>query len=747
MAKDLNVSLGLLTQEFKRGLKSASRDLRRFASQTQSIGTKLTTGLSVPLGGLGLAAIKAAADFEKLESILKATTDDASTIQDQLQSLRKISEAPGLGFEQAVKGSARLQALGYEATQAEKIISEFGNAVARSGGGAAEFDGVSLALGQIISKGKITAEEINQLNERIFEIRPALIDAFGTADTEALQKLGISSEEFVEKITEQFAKLDRVGPTLLNSFENAGIAIRLFLNDIGKEVLKVIPVREALNSLGDFLQRLSDRFTTLSGPTKKTIIQIAALAAAIGPVILGVSALAAGFATFLNPIGLTVAGIAALAAGFIALYNNNESFRNAVQKLGAYLKIAFLGLVIAVKDTFNEIAPSIQRIINFANALRLSFKKLAKDALIELGPLQSFFPSLGDLAIGSLKSLNGFRVALITIFKDTVEAVAKLIRPFKDIFEKGLNKDTIKSALQSIGKGLTTFNPVTGALGAGKALGESFLTGFKEGYESEGLQNFLDNTKTTFKEAEKIAQESGGKIAASISPTASGGFAPGTTNQGNNFTGLADLSGPDILRGSKSDIELLEFLATLQNRTEAYTKAVEGLNVVQTISGENTTESIKKYKQLEDSLKVGQVLVNKFGGAFDALFDNIGKGAKTAFQAFRDAIKQVLAELVKAIVKAAVFAGIAAIFTGGASFGASFGSIFKDLAGFKLFADGGLVTQPTRGIVGEAGPEAVIPLDRLFNGGGGKQELELRVEGTELVALLKNSESTYNRLF
>lgn len=533
----------------------------------------------------------------------------------------------------------------------------------------------------------------------------------------------------------------------MNSFENAGIAIRLFLNDIGKEVLKVIPVREALNSLGDFLQRLSDRFTTLSGPAKKTIIQIAALAAAIGPVILGVSALAAGFATFLNPIGLTVAGIAALAAGFIALYNNNEAFRNGVQKLGAYLKIAFVGLVIAIKDTFNEIGPSIQRIINVSNALRIEFIKLGKEALIALGPLSSFFPSLEEAATFSLKYFNGFRVALITIFQDAVDGVAKLIRPFKDIFEKGLNKDTVKGALKSIGKGIKLYNPISGAIGAGKALGESFLTGFKEGYQSEGLQSFLDSTKTTFKEVEKAAEESGGKIAASISPTLSGGFAPGTKNQANNFTSLAELTGPDSIRGANSGVELLEFLATLQNRTEAYTKAVEGLNVVQTISGENTTESIKKYKQLEASLKVGQVLVNKFGGAFDALFDNIGKGAKTAFQAFRDAIKQVLAELVKAIVKAAIFAGIAAIFTGGASFGASFGSIFKDLAGFKLFADGGLVTQPTRGIVGEAGPEAVIPLDRLFNGGGGKQELELRVEGTELVALLKNSESTYNRLF
>jgi hypothetical protein len=37
---------------------------------------------------------------------------------------------------------------------------------------------------------------------------------------------------------------------------------------------------------------------------------------------------------------------------------------------------------------------------------------------------------------------------------------------------------------------------------------------------------------------------------------------------------------------------------------------------------------------------------------------------------------------------------------------------FTGLGGLMMFARGGIVTAPTLGIVGEAGPEAVIPLDR-----------------------------------
>jgi phage-related minor tail protein len=52
---------------------------------------------------------------------------------------------------------------------------------------------------------------------------------------------------------------------------------------------------------------------------------------------------------------------------------------------------------------------------------------------------------------------------------------------------------------------------------------------------------------------------------------------------------------------------------------------------------------------------------------------------------------------------------------GQASFAGNFGSA---LGGIMPFAEGGIVTGPTVGLVGEAGPEAVIPLDRMGEMGG-----------------------------
>ena len=46
-------------------------------------------------------------------------------------------------------------------------------------------------------------------------------------------------------------------------------------------------------------------------------------------------------------------------------------------------------------------------------------------------------------------------------------------------------------------------------------------------------------------------------------------------------------------------------------------------------------------------------------------------------------------------------------------------------------AEGGIVTRPTMGLVGEAGPEAIIPLDRLGSVGGGTSVV-VNVEGSVL---------------
>ena len=66
------------------------------------------------------------------------------------------------------------------------------------------------------------------------------------------------------------------------------------------------------------------------------------------------------------------------------------------------------------------------------------------------------------------------------------------------------------------------------------------------------------------------------------------------------------------------------------------------------------------------------------------------------------------------------------------------------LRGIIPMADGGVVMGPQMALIGEAGPEAVIPLDQLKNFGGAQQvEVVGKISGTDI--FLSNRNTGTNR--
>jgi hypothetical protein len=54
-----------------------------------------------------------------------------------------------------------------------------------------------------------------------------------------------------------------------------------------------------------------------------------------------------------------------------------------------------------------------------------------------------------------------------------------------------------------------------------------------------------------------------------------------------------------------------------------------------------------------------------------------------------------------------------------------------------MLAAGGIVTGPTLAMIGEAGPEAVIPLDRMGQMGGGGTTVNINVSGGDPNAVVQ----------
>jgi hypothetical protein len=86
-------------------------------------------------------------------------------------------------------------------------------------------------------------------------------------------------------------------------------------------------------------------------------------------------------------------------------------------------------------------------------------------------------------------------------------------------------------------------------------------------------------------------------------------------------------------------------------------------------------------------------------------------------------------------ITAALIAGSIMVMKASKTAGVAMAGLAAGTAALTFFADGGVTTGPTLGMVGEAGPEAIIPLDRLAEfgvGGGGPMHITIELDGRTL---------------
>lgn len=324
-------------QDFRRGIDSMVGDIERLADRAKSVGRSLSLFLTVPILGIGLAIGQAGVQMDSLTRGLTAVMHSAARAQDELVNLKEVAKLPGLGFREAIEGSIRLQAAGFSAGLARRALLEFGNALATVGKGKADLDGVTLALSQIAAKGKIMAQDINQIQERVPQIRVAMRAAFGTADTEALQKLGLGAQQFVEGVLTQLAKLPRVTGGVQNDFENLSDAVFQLRASLAQQLLPA--VTPIVRWLGELAAKLKDA----DPATVRMVISILALTAALGPAVVVIGSIVGSVGTLFTafgslgalltgPVGAVLIATAAL---FIAFRANLFGARTAADNFRA----------------------------------------------------------------------------------------------------------------------------------------------------------------------------------------------------------------------------------------------------------------------------------------------------------------------------------------------------------------------------------------------------------------------------
>jgi tape measure domain-containing protein len=278
----LNVRLGVIFDE--KTLAATEKALRRSGEKLSRIGSDLTLSLSAPLGLFGGAAIKAAGDLESLTLALQSQLGSAEKAGQELEKLTKIAEGPGLGLEQVVGASIRLQGVGIAAGEARDIIKQLGNSVASVGFGAENFDSVTKQFTQMIAKGRVLQEDLSIIAENMPNITTLMQKAFGTQSAEGLRALNVGAKEFIQGITAAAAELPRVKSGIKNNIENAMDAVKIALGKVGLAINDAFDIKGGLEKFAKFITDAAAAFNNLSAGAKTAIAYMAGFLVAIGPI-------------------------------------------------------------------------------------------------------------------------------------------------------------------------------------------------------------------------------------------------------------------------------------------------------------------------------------------------------------------------------------------------------------------------------------------------------------------------------
>lgn len=293
------------TGAFNARVQSLGNSLRSLGQGAASVGFGLTAGLSLPLLAFGKSALDAAVTIDSLKRGLTAIVGSADEAGKQLARLTEIAKLPGIGFEEAIQGSIRLQAVGFSAADAEKALIQFSNAVALTGGGREELSRITVQLGQLAAKGKVLSQDLRPIIEAAPAVGRALKQAFGTVNADDIADLTTNSREFLDTLVKELERLPRAAGGAKNTFENFRDAVFRASSAIGDAL---IPVLTRLIEVAEpIITKLANSFRQLPPVLQTVAVLLGAGTIAIGPLLIAVGLLTTG-------IGRLAVGLAQLSS-------------------------------------------------------------------------------------------------------------------------------------------------------------------------------------------------------------------------------------------------------------------------------------------------------------------------------------------------------------------------------------------------------------------------------------------------
>jgi len=242
----------------------------------------------------------------------------------------------------------------------------------------------------------------------------------------------------------------KMADTMVDNLAGSLMMLRSALEGLAIQFSDLI--KDDIRAFADGLTMLAGKFSKLDDNTKKTILIVAGIAAAVGPVMVALSILIKSFMTvrsaiagvrgalaglklvmMANPILFVVGALAALAAGLYFAYQKSETFRNVINPLLDVLKNVFVAGVTQVGATVSQILPTV---IEAFKSLATPIKDLGSMVLpMLISAAEKVFPTLVLIVETAAPIIKSLISSLAEIFTNgIIPAVKALLSIVEAVF-------------------------------------------------------------------------------------------------------------------------------------------------------------------------------------------------------------------------------------------------------------------------------------------------------------------------
>jgi len=440
----LRVVLGADTASFEKGLDGAQRTLNRFNRDMQKlsakftgIGQTLTLGLTVPIAAFGVASVAAAqqsADaFAQVEAALKSMGGASGKTAEQLQaSAKSLQDMAAIDDDEILrKVTANLLTFGKIAgptfDRAQVAVVDLATRMKM------DLQAATILVGKALNDPVKGMTAMGRAGIQFTDVQKALIkqlvETGRAADAQAI---------ILGELERQFGGSAKAAADA-NPYAKLRIAFGELSEVIGAKLIPVItPIIEKLTALLQGFDRLS--------PAMQNFVLIGGLiAAAIGPVLVGVGMLisavgtiaalfagpaVAGLVAFLIPFAPIIAAVAGLIAVFFLFREKFTPLIDAVMEVVS----AFGALVVDLFAPGSVLGAALEMFLNLATRVfngvvsivgtQIEFLTNIMKALAALfrGDFSAMWGYLGDAALTMVK---GIGKAFAAMFPDVISWVRK----------------------------------------------------------------------------------------------------------------------------------------------------------------------------------------------------------------------------------------------------------------------------------------------------------------------------------